>query len=55
MTFTFHQLTDEAGDAWPVRSGLTPLQQRVIDQIDRFAAGEQPHWVFDLDRYDRST
>ena len=55
VTFTFHQLTDEAGDAWPVRSGLTPLQQRVIDQIDRFAAGEQPHWVFDLDRYDRST
>ena len=55
VTFTFHQLTDESGDPWPVRPGLTPLQQRVIDQLDRVAAGEQPHWVFDLDRYDRST
>lgn len=55
VTFTFHQLTDEAGDPWPPRPGLTPMQQRVLDQIDRFAAGEEPHWVFDLDRYDRST
>ncbi|MEM7285665.1 MAG: NAD(P)-dependent oxidoreductase [Actinomycetota bacterium] len=55
VTFTFHQLTDEGGDAWPPRPGPTPMQRRVIDQIDRFAAGQRPHWVFDLDRYDRST
>lgn len=55
VTFTFHQLSDESGDPWPPRPGLTPMQARVIAQIDRIAAGEQPHWVFDLDRYDRST
>ena len=55
VTFTFHQLSDEGGDAWPPRPGLTPMQQRVIDQIGRFGAGQPPHWVFDLDRYDRST
>lgn len=55
VTFTFHQLSDEGGDAWPQRSGLTPMQQRVIDQVDRFAGGQRPKWVFDLDRYDRST
>ncbi len=55
VTFTFHQLSDEGGDAWPQRSTLTPMQQRVIDQLDRFASGREPHWLFDLDRYDRST
>jgi len=55
VVFSFHRLTFEGGDDWPVRPGLTRMQQRVIDQLDRFVAGEQPHFLFDLDRYDRST
>lgn len=55
VTFSFHRLTFEGGDDWPVRPGLTRLQQRVVDQLDRFVAGDQPHFLFDLDRYDRST
>ena len=55
VTFSFHQLTSEDSDPWPPRPGLSRMQQRVIDQLDRFAAGEKPEFLFDLDRYDRST
>ena len=54
-TFTFHQLSDEGGDPWPQRATLTPMQQGVVDQLDRFVAGHEPRWLFDVDRYDRST
>ncbi len=53
--FTFHALTDEGGDAWPTRPGLTRMQQRCVDQIATFAAGGTPDFLFDVDRYDRST
>lgn len=53
--FTFHALTDESGDAWPNRTGLTRMQQRCVDQIAAFAAGGEPEFLFDVDRYDRST
>jgi len=53
--FTFHALTDEGGDAWPPRQGLTRLQQRCVDQIAAFAAGGTPDFLFDVDRFDRST
>ena len=49
---SFHQLDQLQ---WPPRPGLTPMQQRCVDNIARFAAGEQPEWLFDSDRYDRST
>ena len=52
VTLTFHQLSNEQ---WPPRPGLTSMQQRVLDQLDRFAAGEAPRYLFDLERYDRST
>ncbi|MDH3707325.1 MAG: hypothetical protein OES57_14750, partial [Acidimicrobiia bacterium] len=52
VIFTFHQL---GGGPWPPRPGLTPMQQRVLDQLDRYARGEPPLFLFDLDRYDRST
>lgn len=55
VTFTFHQLTNEGGDSWPPRSGLTRMQRQVIAQLDQYAAGEDPSFLFDLDRYDRST
>lgn len=55
LYFTFHALTDEGGDAWPPRSGLTRMQQRCVDQIATFAAGGTPDFLFDVDRYDRST
>jgi len=54
-TFSFHRLTFEGGDDWPPRPGLTRMQQLVVDQLDRFAAGDEPWFVFDTDRYDRST
>ena len=53
--FTFHALTDEGGDAWPVRPGLTRMQQRCVEQVATFAAGGTPEFLFDVDRYDRST
>lgn len=53
--FTFHKLTDEGGDPWPPRPGLTRMQRRCVEQIERFAAGETPEFLFDVDRYDRST
>jgi len=49
---TFHQLDKLE---WPPRPGLTPLQQICVDNVARFAAGEQPEWLFDVNRYDRST
>ena len=49
---TFHQL-DTLG--WPPRPGLTPMQQRCIDNVQRFVDGATPQWLFDLERYDRST
>ena len=55
VTFSFHRLTFEGGDDWPPRPGLTRMQQLVVDQLDRFAAGDEPWFVFDTDRYDRST
>ena len=33
---TFHQLDTLQ---WPLRPGLTPMQQRCIDNVARFAAG----------------
>ena len=50
---TFHQV--EASDAWPPRDGLNALQRRCVENIARFGDGETPEWLFDLDRYDRST
>lgn len=52
VILTFHQVS---GGGWPPRPGLRPLQQRVIDQLERFARGETPQWTFDEVRYDRST
>ena len=52
VLLSFHQGESEN---WPVRPGLTRMQRRVLDQLDRFAAGEPLDAVFDLDRYDRST
>lgn len=52
VILTFHQVT---GGSWPPRPGLRPMQQRVIEQIERFARGETPRWTFDEERYDRST
>jgi phosphoglycerate dehydrogenase-like enzyme len=49
---TFHQL-DTLG--WPPRPGLTPMQQRCVDNLKRFVDGATPEWLFDLERYDRST
>ena len=49
---SFHQLDKLS---WPARPGLTPMQQRCFDNLSRFAAGEAPDWLFDLDRFDRST
>jgi phosphoglycerate dehydrogenase-like enzyme len=48
----FHQLDQLQ---WPPRPGLTPMQQRCVDNVARFGAGERPEWLFDADRYDRST
>lgn len=48
----FHQLDQLQ---WPPRPGLTPMQQICVDNLSRFAAGESPEWLFDSDRYDRST
>lgn len=52
VTLTFHQV---AGGGWPPRPGLRPMQQRVIEQLERFGRGEAPWWTFDEERYDRST
>lgn len=49
---TFHEITH---DNWPKRPGLDIRQARAVEQVGRFVAGEQPKWLFDLDRYDRST
>lgn len=49
---TYHQLDTLT---WPPRPGLTPMQQRCVDNIQRFLAGSTPEWLFDADRYDRST
>jgi phosphoglycerate dehydrogenase-like enzyme len=48
----FHQLDQLQ---WPPRPGLTPMQQICFDNVARFASGQTPEWLFDLDRYDRST
>ncbi len=51
--YTFHQL-DQVH--WPGGGGTVPrIQQRLLDHIDRFLAGEEPQFDFDLDRFDRST
>lgn len=55
VTFTFHAITDEAGDHWPPRDTLTQLQQCVVDQLDRLRGNEPLAFVFDVERYDRST
>lgn len=49
---TFHQLDKLE---WPPRPGLTPMQQICVDNIARFVRGEEPLWLFDSLRYDRST
>ena len=49
---SFHQM--EARQ-WPLRPGLTDFQERCVENIARFARGETPHWLFDVDRYRRST
>jgi len=49
---TYHLITNTE---WPVRAGLDPKQVRVLEQLERFSAGETPRYLFDLDRYDRST
>ena len=49
---TFHQLDTLQ---WPRRPGLTPMQQICVDNVARFVAGEQPEWLYDVDRYHRST
>lgn len=49
---TFHQLDKLE---WPPRPGLTPMQQICFDNLARFARGEEPTWLFDSNRYDRST
>jgi phosphoglycerate dehydrogenase-like enzyme len=49
---TFHQ-ADKL--QWPPRPGLTPMQQICFDNVERFGAGCRPEWLFDVDRYDRST
>ncbi len=48
----FHQLDQLQ---WPPRPGLTPMQQICVDNVARFVSGETPEWLFDSDRYDRST
>lgn len=48
----FHQLDQLQ---WPQRPGLTPMQQICFDNVARFVSGKQPEWLFDADRYDRST
>lgn len=53
VVLTFHQV--EAHDDWPPHDGLTAMQQRCVDNIARFTAGQAPEWLFDVDRYDRST
>lgn len=52
VIITFHQV---CGGGWPPRPGLRPMQQRVVEQLERFARGETPRFTFDLERYDRST
>lgn len=52
VILTFHQV---AGGDWPPRPGLRPMQQRAIEQLERFVRGETPWWTFDEERYDRST
>ena len=49
---TYHQLDTLT---WPPRPGLTPMQQRCVDNLERFVRGETPEWLFDAQRYDRST
>jgi len=49
---SFHQLDQLQ---WPPRPGLTPMQQICVDNVARFVSGETPEWLFDPDRYDRST
>lgn len=52
VLLSFHQVEQST---WPRRPGLTPLQQRCLDNLSRFARGETPEWLFDVDRYQRST
>lgn len=52
VILTFHQISSSH---WPERPGLNPMQQLVVDQIDRFRRGEAVLHQFDLDRFDRST
>lgn len=52
VMLTFHQISSSR---WPKRPGLSPMQQLVVDQIDRFRRGESVLYQFDLDRFDRST
>ncbi len=49
---TYHQLDTLT---WPPRPGLTPMQQRCVDNVRRFVEGQTPEWLFDVERYDRST
>lgn len=49
---SFHQAEQWT---WPPRPGLDPMQQRCVDNVARFARGETPEWLFDVDRYHRST
>jgi len=52
LSITFHQL-DQLH--WPQRPGLTPMQRRTLEHVDRHVAGAAPRFAFDLDRYDRSS
>jgi phosphoglycerate dehydrogenase-like enzyme len=51
VILTFHAVSHSA---WPVR-GVDPRHDRVLEQLRRFGRGETPQWLFDTDRYDRST
>ena len=52
VLLSFHQLDSLQ---WPPRPGLTPMQQVCADNVARFVAGETPQWLYDVERYDRST
>jgi len=49
---SFHQMEQWS---WPERPGLDPMQRRCVDNVARFTRGESPEWLFDVDRYHRST
>jgi phosphoglycerate dehydrogenase-like enzyme len=52
VLLSFHQAEQST---WPRRPGLSPMQQRCLENLARFAEGETPAWLFDADRYHRST